>query len=325
MTLSRRQFNRGASALAASTALVGGGRAFAQAYPTQDVHFISGSAAGSGADVIVRYFAEKMRPLMGRTIVVENRVGALGNIAAEHTARSKPDGHTIFITGANALASNVHMLKPPGRGPEMLQIVATINRATMIIAVHPDSPIKTVAELTAALKAKGDKASYAISNPTAKVMGAMYKARAGLDAVEVSYKAGADYLNDLASGTIDYAVTDNILGMAQARQGKMRLLAVGSGERMQSASDLPTLTEAGYQMDVRSWWAAAVPIATPKPIVEQLNAWFNQIVGSDETKVFLNNIASDPWVTKPDEAQAFLHRQVKDWAEYVRIAKLEPQ
>jgi len=315
----------GAGATVAAAGRVWPAGAQAAAFPSQDVHFISGSAAGSGADVIVRYFAEKMKPLLGRNVIVENRVGALGNIAAGYVARAKPDGHTLFITGANGLAANIHMLNGQTNGPDTLQIVATINRATMMIAVRANSPITSIPELTAAMKAKGEKASYAFTNPTSKVLGAMYRERAGLKAVEVPYRAGADFLNDLDNGTLDYAVPDNILAMAQARQGRMRLLAVGAAERMEAAPDIPALAEFGYSVDIRSWWAALVPIATPRPVVERLNALFNQVVGSAETKAFLNSIASDPWVTTPDEAQAYLRRQVDDWGDYVRIARIEKQ
>jgi tripartite-type tricarboxylate transporter receptor subunit TctC len=301
-------------------------QARAQAYPTQDVNFICGFAAGSGADIIVRYFSDKMRPLMNRTIVVQNKPGAIGNIATEYVARSKPDGHTIYITGGNGVAANMHLFKkPPVDAGKALQIVATINNATMMIAVRADGPVKSIADLTAALKEKGNKATYGYANPTSRVLGAMYKEKAGLQAVEVGYRTGADYLNELYSGKIDFAVVDNVQGMAQANAGRMLLLAVGADKRMQAAPDLPTMTELGYPMNIRSWWAALVPSGTPAPIVDQLNRWFSQVVASEETKTFLNGIASDPWVSKPEEAQAYFLQQIKDWGEWVRIANIEPQ
>src|SRR5215204_6482145 len=110
----------------ALAAAIGPHAAWAQAYPSQDVHFVCGFAAGSGADIIVRYFAEKMRPVMGRTILVENKPGALGNLATEYVARSKPDGHTIYITGGSGLAGNMHILKNPSVDvAKSLQIAAT--------------------------------------------------------------------------------------------------------------------------------------------------------------------------------------------------------
>jgi len=312
--------------LAAALALPLGAPAIAQQYPSQDIHLICGFAAGSGADIIVRFIAEKMKALAGRAIIVENKPGAGGNIATEYVARAKPDGYTVYITGASALAANTHVLKNPSVDVgKALQIVGTINKQPVMIAVRGDSPIKSMAELTAAMKAKGETASYALANPTAKVVGAMYKEKTGLQAVEVSYRTGAEYLNDLASGVIDYAIPDNVLAVAQARAGRMRILAVSTAERMQSAPDYPTMTESGYPMDLRGWWAGLVPAGTPKPVVEQLGAWISQIVSSDDGKKFLANIASDPWVSTPDAAQAYFLQQIKQWGEYVRIAKIEPQ
>ena len=117
------------------------------------------------------------------------------------------------------------------------------------------------------------------------------------------------------SGKIDYAIADNIQAMAQSNAGRMRILAVGAGTRMQAAPDIPTLTEFGYPIDIRTWWAALVPAATPRPIVDQLNAGSARWSQSPETKTFLNGIASDPWVSKPDEGQAYFLQQIKDWAD----------
>jgi tripartite-type tricarboxylate transporter receptor subunit TctC len=298
----------------------------AQSFPTQDVHFICGFPAGSGADVIVRFFADKVRPLLNRTVIVENRVGANGNIATEYTARAKADGHTVYITGADALAANMHIMKNPSVDVvKQLQLVATINRLTSMIAVKAGSPITSMADLTAAVKAKGDKASYATSNPVGRVIGALYKERAGLTSVEVQYRTAADSLNDLTSGSLDYAVYDPVFSSAQTKAGTIRILAVATGERMKAAPDYPTMSELGYKMDLTSWWAAMVPSETPKPVVDQLHAAFRTVVESEEGKKFLNGFASDPWTLTPDEAQAFWRKQVDEWGEFVRIAKIEPQ
>ncbi len=300
--------------------------ALAQQYPSQDIHFICGFAAGSGADIIVRFFSEKIRVLSGRQVIVENKVGAIGNIATEYVARSKPDGYTVYITGASALAASQAISKNPTVDVgKQLQIAGTINKQPLMIGVRADGPIKTMAELTAAMKAKGEKASYATSNPTAKVVGAMYKERAGLAAVDVPYRSSADYLNDLASGNIDYAIPDNVFAVAQARAGRMRILAVSTGQRMKAAPDYPTMTELGYAMDLRGWWAGLVPVGTPKPVVEQLGKWISEVVSSDEGKAFLASIASDPWINSPEEARAFFLKEIEQWREFVKVAKIEQQ
>jgi len=146
----------------------------AQAYPSQDVHFIVGFAAGSGPDVIARFVAEKMRVSLKRTIIVENKVGAIGNIATEYVARAKRDGYTIYITGGSALAASGHLFKnPPVDVSTAFDTVATLSRQPTLLVVGPNSPAKSLPELTAMLKEKGDKASYGTAFSTARVLGAL--------------------------------------------------------------------------------------------------------------------------------------------------------
>jgi tripartite-type tricarboxylate transporter receptor subunit TctC len=299
----------------------------AQTYPSQDIHFICGFPAGSGADAIVRHYAEKLRPIVGRTIIVENRPGAGANIAIEYVAKAKPDGYTILVHGGSGLAANMHLYKkPPVPTVDSFQTFATINKQAFMLTVDAGKPWKTVAELTAAMKAKGDKATYATSAPPSIVLGAMYKAAAGLNAVDVNYKTSSDIMNDMSGGAVDYALTEPVFSTSQHRQGKWRVLAVSSPKRLDAAPDFPTFVEAGFpEIKMELWWAAFTPAATPRPIVEQLSKWFNQVTGSEETKKFLNGFSSDPFISTPEEAQAKLRQEDKAWADYMRIAKLEPQ
>jgi len=307
--------------------VAGGGQpARAQQYPAQDIHFICGFPAGTGADAIVRFYAERVRALANRTVIVENRPGAGANIAIEYVSRAKPDGYTVLVHGGTGLAANMHLYKhPPVENVNAFQVFATINKQAFMLVVDVNKPWKTAAELTAAMKAKGDKATYATSAPPSIVMGAIYKAAAGLAAVDVNYKTSPDILNDMASGAVDYALMEPVFASAQHRQGKLRVLGVSTSERLASAPDLPTMSEQGIPMNLNLWWAAMVPAATPKPVVNQLNQWFDRITASDEARTFLNSFASDPYMLKPDEAQAQLEKEVKDWGGYLKLAKLEPQ
>jgi tripartite-type tricarboxylate transporter receptor subunit TctC len=314
------------AAVAAAGVSLGPRAASAQAYPSESVHFICGYAAGSGADIIVRFFADKMKSALGHTVIVENKPGAIGNIATEYVARAKPDGYTVYVTSGDSLATSMHLFKhPPVDVVNQLQVVTTINKIPMMIAVGASSPYKTVAELTDAMKKKGDKASYSTTNPPARVVGAMYKAAAGLNAVEIQYKVTADTLNDLLGGAIDYAIYDPVFATMQAKQGRIRILAVATGERMKVAPDYPTMAEMGYRMNLVSWFGAMVPKATPRPIVDKLHNAFASVVNSEDGRKFLNQISTDPWVISPDEAQAYWKQEVEDWREHVRLAKIEPQ
>jgi tripartite-type tricarboxylate transporter receptor subunit TctC len=240
--------------------------------------------------------------------------------------RSKPDGHTIFVHAGNTVAGNMHLIKkPPFDAAKAVQVAATINRQAFMLAVEAGRPWRTVAELTAYLKEKGDKASYAVSANSGIIMGAIYKQRAGLAAVEVRYRMAQDSLNDMASGKIDYALQDPVFALSQAREGRLRLLAVASAERLKSNPELPTMTEAGYPMDLVGWFAAMVPSATPKPVVARINSWFREVVGSAETQAFLRRYGGDPWIATPEEAQARLVKDIAAWGEYIRLAGLQPQ
>jgi tripartite-type tricarboxylate transporter receptor subunit TctC len=298
----------------------------AQQYPAQDIHFVCAFPAGSGSDTIVRFVAEKIRPLTGRNIIVENRFGAAGNVAAEYVMRSKSDGYTIFVHAASAMAANMYLFKkPPVDAGKDIAVAATINRQPFMMVVDARKPWKTVAEVTAAMQAKGDKATYATSASTGTVMGEIYKQKTGVKAVEVIFRVGADSLNDLLSGAIDYGMYDPVFSMSQAREGRVRMLAVSTAERMSAVPDLPTMGEVGIPMDLMGWFSAMVPAATPKPVVERINSWFRQVIATREAKEFLNKFGGDPWVASPEEAQARLLKDVKDWGDYARIAKIVPQ
>ena len=305
----------------------GSSPARAQSFATQDVRFVCAFTAGSGADVIVRYFAEKMRPKLGRTVIVENRAGAGGNIATEYVARSKPDGHTVLVHAGNAIAANMHLYKnPPVDAAQAFQLVATINRQAYMLTVAATQPWKSVADLTAFLKEKGDKASYGTANPPTAVMGEQYKLITGVKAVQVAYKSGPEALNDVFGGAIDFLMLDPVLSLSQSRANKLRILAVSTKERVAAVPDIPTMDESGVPgMDIRGWWSAQVPSATPRPIVDELGRMFSEVVASPDAKEFLNRIGGDPFVNSPDAAQKLLVADIKDWGEYIKLAKIKPQ
>ena len=290
-------------------------------------HHLRIPRAGCGADVLVRYFGEKLRQKSGRTVIVENKPGAGGNIAAEYTARAKPDGYTIHIHAGSSTAANFWLFKNPPINPSKdLQVVATLNQQPFMVSVATNSPYKSLKDLTAAMKAKGEKASYAESNTTGKVMGELYKIATGVKAVDVPYRSSNDSINDFASGTIDYGMKDPVFALVQEREGRLRNLAVSTGKRMKAVPNLPTMTEEGVTgIELFGWFAAMVPMATPRPIQEQLNKWFNEIEAMDETREYLAKFGGDPWITTIEEGQAQLVKDQKAWENYVKQAKIEPQ
>jgi tripartite-type tricarboxylate transporter receptor subunit TctC len=313
-------------ALALAAALGGVGEARAQEYPSQDIRLICGFPPGSGADVFVRYFADKLRPLAGRTVIVENKPGAASNIATEYVAKSKPDGHTIYPFAVTTVAASMHLFKkPPVDVGTALRAVASTSNLAFVLTVGANSPHKTVAELTAAMKQKGSAANYAVAANPGRIMGAIYKDKMGLGATEVQYRAAPDSLNEMENGRMDYGLHDPVFVLAQVRAGRLRPLAVSTAQRLGAAPDIPTMTESGIPMNLALWWGVMVPAATPDPIANKINGWFKEIVSSPETKKFLNDAGADPMIRTPEEAQRMFLTAIKEWGDYVRMAGIEPQ
>lgn len=296
------------------------------AYPDQTITFVCAFPAGSGADVLVRYFADRVAKVSGATIIVENKPGALSNIAAEYTARSKPDGHTIFVHSGNSIAGNMWIMKkPPIDVVTDLMTIATVNKQAFMIAVAKDSPYKDLKELTAAMKQKGDAGSYAVNATSGKVLAEVYKQITGLTTVDVQYKTASDSLNDITSGAVDFGSYDPVFALAQMRQGRLRILGVGAADRIKGAGDIPTFKEQGYDIDQLGWWGVMVAKGTPDDVVTTINGWFNTVLAQPDAQKFLADQGGEAYITTPAEAQALMAQTVTEWKEYVRIAKIPQQ
>lgn len=310
----------------AGAALVAPGTAFAQAFPSKTITFICAFPAGSGADVLVRFFAQKVAGVSGATVIVENKPGAAGSIAAEATARAAPDGHTIFVHSGNSIAGNMWLMKkPPVDAAKDLQTIATVNKQAFMITVRADSPYKTLADLVEDQKKKGADGSYAVNATSGRVMAEEFKQVAGLETQPVLYGASAESLNDIMAGNVDFGALDPVFTLAQVREGRLRILAMAAPERLKGIPDVPTFKEQGYEVNQLGWWGAMVPAGLPADRVTTINGWFNQILATDEAKEFLLKQGGDPYVSTPEEAQKLMVDTITEWKRLVEIAKMQPQ
>ena len=330
MKLTRREW-LGGSMLATGWALgvLPAGAQGAQDYPNRDIRAICNFPAGTGGDIFVRFYADRLAAVTGKNVIVENRAGAFGNIASEAAAKSKPDGYTILITPASStFATAVHTFKKLGFDPiKDFVPVTTLSKLSFIILVDPKLPIKTIADLTAYEKSRSGKAFFGVDANTGLVTAELYNKLAGTGSKKVQYKDIQTMANDLYAGSIDYMSRDVPWATEQVRSGKFRALAVTGGQRASALPDVPTMEEAGIKGygAVEPWWAVFVPAGTPQPIVDKLEGYFNRIVASNEAKKFLSNLGSDSYPGNAKMLKELLASEIKRWGELVKLAGIEPQ
>ena len=302
--------------------------ASAQEYPTRDIRSICNFAPGSGADIIVRYYSEKLARLAGKPVVVENKPGANGALATADLARSKPDGYSIMITPASStIASAPYLFKSlPFNAEKDFTAVTTIASLSFVLLVDASKPIKTVDELVAHLKTRPNQGFYGTSNNTGIIAAELFKHAAGLKTTYAPYKQNTQALTDLLQGTVDFLSYDATWAAGQAKGGRVRVLAATAAKRSVAFPDVPTLAELGYgKNDVTPWWGVVVPAGTPKPVVDKLAGWFNQITAEKDTQQFLARAAFDPFPGSPEQMAKLLKDDAARWKGYIELAKIEPQ
>jgi tripartite-type tricarboxylate transporter receptor subunit TctC len=233
----------------------------------------------------------------------------------------------MITPASSTLAAARYMFKELRFDPDKDFVpVTTLAKLSFAIAVDAKSPARSIADLTAELKKKPGHGAYATGSNTGQVTGELYKEMAGLSTTYVPYKETMSALSDTISGRVDFMTYDITFLVPQARAGRVRILAVTSATRRAPLPDVPTMVESGFPgYDLAPWWGVVVPAGTPKPVVDKLAAWFNQITASEETQKFLGNLATDPFPGTPESMAALLRTEIEQWGRYVRLAKIEPQ
>jgi len=303
--------------------------AHAQDYPSKPIYTVCPFGPGTGADILVRFFAAKLSDVIGKTVVVDNKVGAQGNIATETVARAKPDGYTIAITpGSSTLAMAAHIFKKLSFDPvKDFAPVLPLSTLSFALVVDAKKPINTLADLTAVLKGKKPGGFYGTGANTGIVSAELYLRAIGVQAERVTFRTPTDTLKALQNGDIDFSSTDNSWAVGQVAEGRVRALAVTGAKRSRALPDVPTLIEAGFpNIAIEAWWGVFVPAGTPAPVIDKLRAAFEKVLALPETRDFLARIANDPVPEgTPELLRQMLARDLAKWGEYVRLAKIEPQ
>jgi tripartite-type tricarboxylate transporter receptor subunit TctC len=314
----------GACAAGLATAVA----AQAQTYPTRELRVIVGLPAGGGGDVVTRFYSGKLSQLAGKPVIVENKPGMILSLGADAVAKAPPDGYTILITSVTSShAANLFNFKKLPYDPiKDFTPVARLHRSYFILMVRAESPWKSVAELTEAMRTKGDKASYGYGAPPALAAAELYKTRAGLKTVGIPYKTSVASLSEMLSGEIDFQFIDATSGTPLLEGGKLRGLAVTAGQRVPGV-DLPTMAEAADipGFDIAPVWGVLLPAGAPASIVARLESWFAEISRTDALRQFLANIHGAPFAGSAKDLRDFIPKEIEKWRELSRLAKIEPQ
>jgi len=279
-------------------------------------------------DIMNRWYGAKLSELIGKPVLVENKPGALGNIASEYVARAKPDGYTIMITPASStLATSVSIFKKLPFDPvKDFAPVMLISKLGFVVVVDSKNPANTIADLTAALKKKPGNGAYGTGANTGIIAAELYKVRAGLESNQVLYKGIYENLLDMYGGQIDFSTLDPTAAFEPIRTGKLKALAVTSATRLGSLPNVPTMQEAGVaDYDISPWIGLVVPAGTPQPIIDKLAAWHRQINATEDAKKTLLQFGMDPLDGDGPAMTALLKRDIVRWGEFAKLAKIQPQ
>jgi tripartite-type tricarboxylate transporter receptor subunit TctC len=315
-----------AGALAAA-ALAVAGPACAQAYPAKPVTFVVPFAAGSATDQLARALGQSITEQTKQAVVVDNKAGASGMLAAQQVARAANDGYTVLITTNTTQAANEHLYKKLPYDPVKDFVPVTgLGRGGQVLVVRTESPYKNVADLIADAKKRPGKLSFGSGSSSSRVAGEMFKQLTHTDILHVPYKSNPMAITDLLGGQIDFMITDTSTGVPQIKGGKLRGLGVSTTKRNPLLPDLPTLDEAGVKgYDMGYWFAAYVPAGTPAPVVARLRDLLVAATRSAAAKTFFEGSGSDAWTTTSEELAKFQTADAQKWGRVIKAAGIEPE
>lgn len=301
--------------------------AFAQTFPSKPVTFIVPFAAGSATDQLARVLGQSFTEQTKQAVVVENKAGASGMLAAQAAARAPADGYTVLITTNTTQAANEHLYKKLAYDPvKDFAPITGLGKGGQVLVVNPASPYKSVAELLAAARAKPGKISFGSGSSSSRIAGELFQQMAGVELLHVPYKSNPLAITDLLGGQIDMMITDTSTGVPQIKGGKLRALGVSTSKRLALLPDVPTIDEAGVKgYDMGYWFAAYVPAGTPVPVIARLHETLTAALKTPAAKAFFDTSGGDPFPTTPEALGRFQIEEAKKWGNVIKAAGIEPE
>ena len=304
-------------------------QAHAQNYPNKPIRLVVPWPAGGLVDVAARQVSSRLQTSLGQPFVVENKLGAGGNIGADQVAKASADGYTVLFT-TSALTMNTAMRSPmPFDAVKDFERVAMVAYGPLVLVVHPSSQINSLDDLTKTARAKPGTLSYAsagIGSP-AHLTGELLKSRLNLFVVHIPYTGAPAAITDQIAGRIDYQFANAAVALPQIKAGKLRALAVTSPQRMPGLPQIPTMAEAGMKdFEVDQWLGLLAPKGTPATVVDKLVSEVNKVLAQDEFgQALANSGMHSAKPGKPETFDAFFKQELVQWTKVVKAADIKPE
>ena len=321
--VNRRRFS---ASLAAAGALCAAPQAArAQAWPAGRVTLIIPFPAGAATDITGRVIAEKLSQIWGQPVVIDNKGGGNGLPAAEAAARAKPDGHTLLLTSAMTHAVNPSLYdKLPYHPIDDFEPVSQFGRLPFVVLVRADSPIRTLGDLTALLKAEPGRHNFGAGSLPARIASEMYRQLAGVDAQHIGYKSNPQAFPDLLSGRLTFMTIDTTNGRLQVDGGRMRGLAVTTAQRDAKLTQVPSVVEAGLpDFQIWTWTGFYAPKGTPRDLVRRIHRDIVAACNDPQLLARFEGLGGRPVTSTPEEFAAFTRTEIERWGRIIKSANLK--
>ena len=298
----------------------------ADAYPSKPITLVIPFSPGGSTDILGRLLAQKLGEGMKANVIVENKPGANGTIGVDRVAKSAPDGYTVVLADVGGMAISTSLYpKLPYQPMKDLVPVSLVGRSPLVLTVGTNSPLKSLADLTATAKANPAKLNYPSSGTGGPnhMGGELYAMQANVKVTHVPYKGSAPSVVSLVSGETDFGFLTAVTINAQLKAGNLRALAVAHDSRLPAMPDVPTMDEAGLKgFTADAWFMAAVPAGTPQPIIDRLYQEIAKILPQEDVKAKLDAVGVLPAGLSPKASSEFLAKEIVKWREVVKTAKI---
>jgi tripartite-type tricarboxylate transporter receptor subunit TctC len=300
----------------------------ADGFPDKNITFVVPFAAGTATDQIARAIGNGVAAETKQAVIIDNKAGANGFIAAQNVAKATPDGYTVLITTNTTHAANEHLFKKLPYDPvKDFAPITALGKGGQVMVVNPSFPAKTVAEFIALAKKEPGKYSFGSGSSSSRMAGELLQQMAGIKLLHVPYKSNTLAVTDLLGGQINMMITDTATGLPQVKAGKLRALGVSSNKRSPLAPDVPTIAEAGVKgYEMGYWFAAYAPAKTPAAVVKRLNELLVRAARTEAAKTaFYEPTGTEVFTSSPEEMAKFQAGESQKWGSIVKAAGIEAE